>query len=85
MIYWLTNTRAGFLVLLVMGALLLLVIYLLPLLLAWSMGCPHFKRIVVLDIALGWSVIGWLAALAWAIMEGNGGTFNGTEGDHHEA
>ncbi|WP_437559477.1 superinfection immunity protein [Acidithiobacillus sulfuriphilus] len=76
MIHWLTNSRTGFLVILVAGMLLVGLLYLLPSLLAWSMGCPRAKGILVLNVALGWTVIGWLAALIWAIMEGNGGTFD---------
>ena len=59
-----------------------LAIYVLPALLAWSEGRPQRVAITLVDLLLGWTpsrgwtVIGWIAALIWAIMSGNGESFD---------
>ena len=76
MLHWITGTRDGFLVLLVIAFVLALGVYVLPVLMAWSLGSPYRMSITVLDVLLGWTVLGWLAALIWAVMTGNGGSFD---------
>jgi hypothetical protein len=48
------------------GALLLLIIYFVPALVA---GCRHHRNamaIAVLNTLLGWTLLGWVAAFVWA-------------------
>ena len=52
------------LVLLVAG----LVLYLLPTWLAFSRRSLYAAPICVVNVLLGWTLIGWVAALAWALM-----------------
>ncbi len=76
MLRWLTQTSSGFVLALVVGIVLLAVLYLLPVILAYSLGSAHTKGILILNLALGWTVLGWLIALIWAIISGNGGSFD---------
>jgi uncharacterized membrane protein len=76
MLHWIADGRSGFVVLLMVAFIVAVAIYALPVLLAWSMASPHRMAITMLDMLLGWTVIGWIAALIWAIMSGNGGSFD---------
>ncbi len=38
-------------------------LYVLPTLLAWKRGSRRFRIIAMVNIALGWTLIGWIAAL----------------------
>ena len=54
---------------LVLAALMLLsAMYLAPTLVAVGRRAGHSPAIVILNILLGWSVIGWLAALVWSLL-----------------
>lgn len=55
---------AGFACLLVF----LLAIYVLPTVLAVLRGHPDVVAICLLNVLLGWSLLGWGLALAWAIL-----------------
>jgi hypothetical protein len=43
-----------------------LALYLLPLLIGLARNAPDIGAIAVIDILLGWTLIGWVAALAMA-------------------
>ena len=45
-----------------------LVVYLVPFVVAAARDHEHLHWILALDIALGWTGIGWLLALAWACL-----------------
>ncbi|BAH37464.1 MAG TPA: superinfection immunity protein [Gemmatimonas aurantiaca] len=38
-------------------------LYILPTLLAWKSGHPRFRKIALVNLLLGWTVIGWIAAM----------------------
>ncbi|MHB1881134.1 MAG: superinfection immunity protein [Acidithiobacillus sp.] len=76
MLHWITDSRAGFVALLVIAFVVATGVYVLPALMAWSMGSPYRMPITLLNLLLGWTVLGWLAALIWAVMTGNGGSFD---------
>lgn len=40
--------------------------YFLPSIVAWNRGHHQKPAILVLNLAFGWTVIGWFAALVWA-------------------
>jgi hypothetical protein len=42
-------------------------LYLLPLLLGWARHVPDLAAIAVINILLGWSLVGWVVALALAL------------------
>jgi len=44
------------------------IIYSLPLLIAMEKRHPQLTALAIVNILLGWNVIGWVAALAWAFM-----------------
>ena len=55
------------LIILVGGSLFSLSIYLLPSLIAFIRKCPSLLSIFALNLFLGWSFIGWVASLVWAL------------------
>ena len=76
MLHWIADSRSGFVALLMVAFIVAMAIYALPALLAWSMGSPYRMAITLVDLLLGWTIIGWIAALIWAILSGNGGSFD---------
>jgi len=46
-----------------------LALYFLPWILAWKRGHSKVEAIAVLNIFLGWTALGWVAALVWAHTE----------------
>jgi hypothetical protein len=62
-------SQAGIQADMIPGLLLILaaaVIYFLPTLVAGVRGCKAGAGIVIVNIFLGWTFIGWVVALAWA-------------------
>lgn len=53
------------------GAIMLLVLYLLPWIIATTGGHSKTASIGVINLFLGWTLIGWVIALAWAVSEDN--------------
>ena len=47
--------------------LLLLTMYLAPSLVAFGRRAEHSLFIAALNVALGWTILGWMAALAWSV------------------
>ena len=47
---------------------LVLVVYFMPLIIAMSRNSPHSAPLMALNLFLGWTLIGWVAALCWALM-----------------
>lgn len=45
----------------------LMFLYMLPSLLAWKNEKRNFAAILALNILLGWTLFGWVGALAWAL------------------
>lgn len=45
----------------------LIALYFLPCLLA--SGKKHSTGIIILNVFLGWSIVGWIAALIWAVSD----------------
>ncbi len=43
--------------------------YILPLLIAYSLNHKDFNRIAVINIFTGFTIIGWLIAFAWSLMD----------------
>jgi chromate transport protein ChrA len=48
---------------------ILLPIYIMPTLIAAGRRHRHTAAVVALNILLGWTVLGWVAALVWALMD----------------
>jgi Superinfection immunity protein len=49
--------------------LLVLIIYFLPSLVATNRGKKHSEAIFVLNLFLGWTILGWVAALVWSVAD----------------
>lgn len=50
----------------VVAGYLTLLVYIVPSLVAEKRRHRNFKAILVLNIFLGWTLLGWVAALVWA-------------------
>jgi hypothetical protein len=55
------------LIMLCLFSLVGLLLYFLPTLIAWK--TPRVAAIIALNFLLGWTVIGWIACLIWALAE----------------
>lgn len=51
-------------------ALIILMLYLLPGCIAISKHRSNASAIMTFNILLGWTMLGWIAALIWAMTEG---------------
>lgn len=43
-------------------------IYCLPLIIAQMRGHPRRARITLVNLLLGWTVLGWIGALVWSVL-----------------
>ena len=46
--------------------LAVLLLYMLPTLIAYGREHPHRQDVVLLNILLGWTLIGWIGVFLWA-------------------
>ena len=54
-------------ILLVVGAIL----YFVPTVLAWWMHVKSARAIFYVNLVFGWTIVGWIVALMWAMAERN--------------
>jgi threonine/homoserine/homoserine lactone efflux protein len=52
-----------------LGVLFGVLFYFLPTLIAMKRNAEHSNAIFAVDVLLGWTVLGWLAALLWAVTD----------------
>lgn len=52
----------------ILYVMVLVPIYFLPSIIAWWTVHPNKITIFVINLLLGWSLIGWIAALIWAFV-----------------
>lgn len=57
---------ANELLMVVAGTAIGAVVYFVPSLLAWQVRHRNYQAILLLNIFLGWTLLGWVAALVWA-------------------
>ncbi len=50
---------------------LFLIVYFLPSFIAFSRKCPSALAITALNLFLGWTLLGWVASLVWALSNYN--------------
>ena len=48
-------------------AVIIMIAYLLPVLIGWSRHVTDLGSVAVINIALGWTLVGWVIALAMAL------------------
>lgn len=58
---------------LILLGLLCLVIYMIPTIIAVNRGHPQVGAIFVLNILLGWTLLGWVGAFVWAMVNSGSG------------
>ena len=51
----------------VLGVILVLALYFLPAIVATRRGIPSSAGVFVLNLFLGWTIVGWIVALVWAV------------------
>lgn len=61
MLRWLANSRSGLVALLMAACIVAVAIYVLPALMAWSMGSPQRMAITLVSLMLGWTNLGWMS------------------------
>ena len=44
------------------------IVYFIPTMIAWDRGHKNTAALFALNILLGWTFLGWAAALVWALM-----------------
>ncbi len=49
--------------------IIVLLFYFFPSLLAWRLGCKSALKIFLLNLFLGWTLLGWIGAVIWAAVE----------------
>ena len=69
MLHRLMGTPSGTMTVITIGVLVIALIYLLPALLAFAMGHPHPRVVLSLNLVLGWTIMGWIAALFWVLWQ----------------
>jgi hypothetical protein len=52
-----------------LGFVFFIVLYFLPGLIATTKKRKNYNAIVILNLFLGWTIIGWVGALIWAVSE----------------
>ena len=52
-----------------MPEIILLLIYFIPLFVAIRRKHTKLKHIILLNILLGWTVLGWVGALVWSFVD----------------
>ncbi len=50
-----------------LGVIVISLVYFFPAIVAMSKGQKDARSILVINLFLGWTAIGWVAALAWAV------------------
>ena len=43
-----------------------MVVYFIPAFIAWGRGHPNLAAIFLLNVLLGWTLIGWVGSLVWS-------------------
>jgi hypothetical protein len=56
-------------VLLILIAVVAFVLHFLPALVAWNRRAENFVWILLINIFFGWTLIGWVIALVWAMQD----------------
>ena len=65
---WLLDSAHGATWVLLIGLAVGVVIYFSPGFLAWALGISYLKRILLFNLLLGWTILGWMGVLIWAVL-----------------
>lgn len=65
----LLNSPSGTMIAITFGALVLVTLYFIPALLAFAMGHPHPVLLLLANGLFGWTLIGWIVVLVWALWQ----------------
>lgn len=49
--------------------IVLMLAYFIPAVVAWKRQHRHCPAIVAFNLLLGWTILGWIGALIWALMD----------------
>ena len=53
----------------ILGIALGALVYLFPVLAAWRRHAPNLGSVAVINVLLGWTIVGWIVALAMALRD----------------
>jgi hypothetical protein len=51
----------------ILPALLALILYFVPTIIAHMRDVQNYAKIIFVNLLLGWTVVGWIAALIWSL------------------
>ncbi|MBU2755186.1 superinfection immunity protein [Acidithiobacillus sp. CV18-2] len=63
------DTRSGSILVIFLGVVLLILVYLLPAILGYLLGHAHPVALLVTNVFLGWTIIGWIGCLVWSLWQ----------------
>lgn len=61
------GSTTGFVLSVIGGVLVGGVLYCLPSVVAWDRGVPNVGSVIVINVLLGWTLVGWAVAMAMAV------------------
>lgn len=67
--HWLLQTPQGAIVMIGLMVILGTIVYGFPVLLGLTMGIVHWRGVLLVNLLLGWTVLGWLGALVWVLLD----------------
>lgn len=67
--HWLLQTPQGAIVMIVLMVILGILVYGFPVLLGLALGIVHWRGVLLVNLLLGWTVLGWLGALVWVLLD----------------
>jgi hypothetical protein len=65
--YAASGTSAGAIAAVILFVIFGVAMWLLPIYIAWRRHVRNVAAITVIDLLLGWTFVGWVACLAWAV------------------
>jgi len=66
--HWLTSTPTGSVVFVLAGLILLALVYFFPSIVGFVLQVNPFGLLLTVNVLLGWTVLGWIACLVWALI-----------------
>ncbi len=79
--HWLTSTPTGSVVFVLLGLILLALVYFLPSIVGFALQAYRLDLLLTVNTLLGWTVLGWIACLVWALISS---THSHTFDEEHE-
>ncbi len=82
--HWLTGTPSGSVIFIILGFVVVLFFYTVPMWLAYTLNSKYRFGITLVNLVFGWTVVGWIVALVWALVSARDISFDGENSDGNE-